>query len=84
LDTILGGAFSSECENLNELRFPIAERFPAVPASGEEVEPLLPDLGIEAIDLGGTDTLPQVFIDDNHLFMDVLLHAGLVFTDDAP
>ncbi len=79
-DTVLTGGFTGRCQNLNELRLPLPEKFPT-PKPGEESEPLLPDFGIDSIDLGGAETLPQVFIDDNHLYLDVLLHIGLKYTE---
>lgn len=82
-DTILTGAFGAGCQNLNELRIPIPEKFPGDPAAGAPApEPLLPDFGVAGIDIGGSDAMPQAFIDDNNLFIDVLVHVGLIFTEE--
>ncbi len=84
-DTILTAAFGAGCQNLNEIRIPFVERFPSAPKPGEEPpKDLLPDFGVEYLDLGiAHQSMPQTFIDDNHLFYDVLIFAALHFTDDA-
>ncbi len=91
-ETIVTGAFGSACQALNEIRVPIPEKFPGDPAAGEPApEPLLPDFGIESIDIGDYDPtnpttiqrLPAAFIDDEGLYLDILTYVGLNFTEEG-
>lgn len=78
-DTILTGAIGDRCRGLNELRIPINDSIEFDP----EKEGLIQDIGLTAIDLGtDPETLPEAFIDDNRLYLDLLLAADLKFEGD--
>lgn len=76
LNDFLNAAVGTDCSLFNELKVP-------VPASFEfdtEKEGLIQDLGLTGLDLGTTlDEFPEIYIDDNRLFLDVLLFADLQF-----
>jgi len=79
----LNAAVGDDCSNFNEIKIPIPEKFPGDPAAGETAEPLFPDFDLEKIDLGmDPDNYPEAFIDDNRLYLDLLLFADLVFTGE--
>lgn len=87
--TTLTGALGDPCKFFNELVVPIPERFPGIPADGSEPKDLLPDFGIAALDIGIVDPadpetkdhVPAAFIDDSRLYLDLLVHLGLIFTE---
>ncbi|HEX5034482.1 MAG TPA: hypothetical protein VFW62_08390, partial [bacterium] len=87
--TTLTGALGDPCKFFNELVVPIPERFPGIPTDGTEPKDLLPDFGIAALDIGIVDpadpaslgNIPAAFIDDSRLYLDILAHLGLVFTE---
>jgi hypothetical protein len=66
------------------MRIPVPDKFPGDPKAGEEPKDLLPDFGLASVSLmGDANEFPEIFIDDNRLYLDVLMFAGLNFTEDG-
>ncbi|HCU24505.1 MAG TPA: hypothetical protein DF383_05765 [Deltaproteobacteria bacterium] len=84
-EVTLTGALGSHCERFNEILVPFPERFPA----DASAEPLLPDFGVDFIDLGAVDPadpatldhMPGAYVDDSRLYLDLLMYVGLDFTE---
>lgn len=93
-DTVLTAALASNCTGVNELRIALPDHIPLggqeegdaaqAEEGDEEAEPsLIESLGLTGIDLGiESNQLPQVFIDENQLYLDLLVYAGLQFGEE--
>jgi len=86
-DTLITGAFGARCQNLNEIRIPITDKIAStvVQPGHTTPDPLIASLGVDSISLSDVDqsAFPNAFIDDDHLYLDVLLFVGLNFTPDG-
>ncbi len=88
-NTTLTGALASPCERFNEIMIPIPEEFAGKADAEGNPTPLLPDFGIDSLDIGKVDPndpatlsrIPAVFIDDSRLYLDILAYVGLNFTE---
>lgn len=88
-NTTLTGALASPCERFNEIMIPIPEEFAGKADASGNPTPLLPDFGIDSLDIGKIDPndpstlshIPAVFIDDSRLYLDILAYVGLNFTE---
>ena len=77
--SLFGSALGTRCQNLNELRFAIPEKFDFDAEEGS----LIDDLGLESFKLGeGSTNLPEVYVDDNRLYLDVLILGEIGWKDD--
>jgi hypothetical protein len=77
-EDFFSAAVGTDCSMFNEVKVPLPDQF----AFDTEKEGLIKDLGLESLDLGLLpEQFPQVFIDDNRLFLDVLLFADLKFVE---
>jgi hypothetical protein len=87
--TTLTGALGSPCERFNEIMIPIPESFAGKADAQGNPTPLLPDFGVDSLDIGVVDPsdpstlarVPAAFIDDSRLYLDILAYAGLNFSD---
>jgi len=88
--TTLTGALGDPCKFFNELVIPIPEKIAGkIPAGETEPQDLLPDFGVEALDIGIVNPedsatlghIPTAYIDDSRLYLDILAHVGLIFTE---
>lgn len=90
-NTTLTGALASPCERFNEIMIPIPEEFAGKADENGNPTALLPDFGIDSLDIGKIDPsdpstldhIPAVYIDDSRLYLDILAHVGLNFTDSG-
>lgn len=90
-NTTLTGALASPCERFNEIMIPIPEEFAGKADASGNPTPLLPDFGIDSLDIGKVDPadpstlahIPAVFIDDSRLYLDILAYVGLNFTESG-
>lgn len=81
IEDFLRAALGNDCETFNEIKVPV----PSEIAFDNEEEGIISDLGLAGIDLGSIPAqYPEVFIDDNRLFLDVLVFADLIFDGEAP
>jgi hypothetical protein len=84
-NTVIPAALGGNCQRLNEIRIPIPDRFPndTAQSSGGLIE-TLHEFGVDHLSLGETMTdVPQAFIDDNRMYVDVLAHVGICYQGDA-
>ncbi|MFO1464757.1 MAG: hypothetical protein U1F66_13400 [bacterium] len=87
--TTLTGALGSPCERFNEIMIPIPEKFAGKADADGNPTPLLPDFGVDSLDIGVVDPndpetlarIPVAYIDDSRLYLDILAYAGLNFTE---
>jgi hypothetical protein len=78
---VLPVALSNDCAGFNEIRIPVPDRFPsATTTSSSGLVDTLKKLGVDYLEFGNDDSnLPQAFVDDNRLYVDVLAHLGVCF-----
>ncbi len=89
--TTLTGALGSPCERFNEIMIPIPESFAGKADAQGNPTPLLPDFGVDSIDIGVVDPsdpstlarIPAAYIDDSRLYLDILAYAGLNFSESG-
>jgi hypothetical protein len=79
-EDFLSAAVGTDCSLFNEVKVEV----PGEIEFDTEAEGLLSDLGLGSLDFGQTpEQALDVFVDDNRLYVDVLLYAGLNFIEEG-
>jgi|GEM_PF-2560997 len=85
-NVVIPGALGTNCETLNELQITLPDRFPdneTTQSQGGLME-TLHDFGVHHIDFGDSSSeVPNVFVDDNHMYLDVLVHLGICYEGET-